>query len=370
MKPLDAAGLPRSIAAFLLGCATLAVLTSIAFSLHFSLAPVSLLYVVVVVLASLTGNIVLSVALALLAGACLAYFFARPIFSLAVDAPEDIVTIIVFVSISVLVGSLVKRVRRLGEAAARHEADARLREAQAELAHVNRLTTAGQLAASIGHEVAQPVTAALTNANAALRWLSTTPPDLEEAREALNRIVRDGRRASDIIDRIRALVRKEPPRREPFDLNQMILEVIALMRTELRRNEISPRTRLTDGLPPVRGDRIQLQQVMLNLILNAVEAMSGSSEASRDLLITTEQDDANTVHIAVRDSGSGLSSESVPHLFNAFYTTKSDGMGMGLSICRSIIEAHGGRVWATANEPRGAVFQFTLPREKAGLQRT
>jgi len=246
----------------------------------------------------------------------------------------------------------------------RKRAEEALRQVQAELAHANRVTTAGQLAASISHEVAQPVAASVTNAQTALRWLAAEPPDLEEARQALGRILRDGRRAGEIIGRIRALVRKEPPRRDQFDINDTILEVIALTRIELRRNSVSPRTLLADRLPPVQGDRIQLQQVILNLILNAVEAMSGPGDESRDLLITTEQDEANGVRVTVRDSGPGLSEDGLSRLFDAFYTTKTDGMGMGLSICRSIVEAHGGRVWATANHPRGAVFQFTLPREE------
>jgi NO-binding membrane sensor protein with MHYT domain len=246
----------------------------------------------------------------------------------------------------------------------RKRAEEALRHAQAELAHANRVTTAGQLVAAISHEVAQPVAASVTNAQTALRWLAAEPPDLEEAHQALGRILRDGRRAGEIIGRIRALVRKEPPRRDQFDINDTILEVIALTRIELRRNSVSPRTLLADSLPPVQGDRIQLQQVMLNLILNAVEAMSGPGDESRDLLITTEQDEANGLRVAVRDSGPGLSEDSLSRLFDTFYTTKTDGMGMGLSICRSIVEAHGGRLWATANHPRGAVFQFTLPREE------
>ena len=223
------------------------------------------------------------------------------------------------------------------------------------------MTTAGQLAASIGHEVAQPVAASLTNANTALRWLAADPPELEETRLAVGRIVRDCRRASDIIGRIRALVRKEAPRRDHFDLNEMILEVIALTATELRRNGISPRSRLAADLPAVAGDRIQLQQVMLNLILNAAEAMSGQREQSPELLVTTEQDQTDGVRVTVRDSGPGVPPDKLGSLFEAFYTTKPGGMGMGLSICRSIVESHGGRIWAEANQPRGAAFQFTLP---------
>jgi PAS domain S-box-containing protein len=238
-----------------------------------------------------------------------------------------------------------------------------LREAQAELAHVNRITTTGQLAASIGHEVAQPVAASVTNAGAALRWLGAEPPNLEEARAALSRILRDGRRASDIIGRIRDLVRKAPPRRERFDINDMIVEVVTLTRAELHRYGIAPQTRLAVGLAPVEGDRVQLQQVLLNLILNAAEAMNAAGAAPRDLLIGSDTDEAGGVRISVRDTGPGLSAANRERLFDPFFTTKPQGMGMGLSICRTIVEAHGGRIWAAANEPRGAVFQFSLPRE-------
>jgi len=243
--------------------------------------------------------------------------------------------------------------------------EARLRDAQMELAHANRVTATGQLAASIAHEVSQPIAAALTNANAARRWLGALPPDLEEVRQAVGRIIRDGRRASDIVGRIRALVRKAPPRTDQLDINEVMLEVIALTRSELRSSGTSLQTQLADGLPRIAGDRIQLQQVMLNLILNGVEAISGSSETERELLISTEQDGPGGVLISVQDSGPGLKPESLDRLFDAFYTTKPDGMGMGLSICRSIIEAHGGRVWATTNLPHGAVFQFTLPPQAA-----
>jgi PAS domain S-box-containing protein len=244
-----------------------------------------------------------------------------------------------------------------------HQREVNLREAQAELAHVNRVTTAGQLAASIAHEVAQPVAASVTNANAALRWLGADPPRLDEVSEAVGRIVRDGRRASDILGRIRALVRRAPPRKEPLDVNDTIIEVLALTRAELRRHRITARSQFATGLPAVPGDRVQVQQVLLNMVLNAIEAMSGMDDGTRELLITTTADTQGTVCIAVGDSGPGLSPESLARLFEAFFTTKSTGMGMGLSICRSIVDAHGGKVWATANEPRGAIFHFTLPLE-------
>jgi PAS domain S-box-containing protein len=238
----------------------------------------------------------------------------------------------------------------------------RAEEDRQALAHANRITIMGQLTASIAHEVNQPIAAVVTNAQAALRWLNMQPPDPEEVRQALDRIVRNGKRAGDVIGRIRALVAKVAPRKDRLDINDTIREVIALTRSELHRTGTSLQTQLADGLPLVPGDRIQLQQVMLNLILNAVEAMSGSDEGSRELLISTEEDGANGVRIAVRDWGPGLKPESVDRLFDPFYTTKPDGMGMGLSICRSIIEAHGGRLWAAINVPQGAIFQFTLPQ--------
>jgi PAS domain S-box-containing protein len=235
-----------------------------------------------------------------------------------------------------------------------------LRTSQAELAHVNRVATMGQLTASIAHEVNQPIAAAVINAQAALRWLGTQPPNLEEVRQALGRIVEDGKRAGNVIGRIRALIKKAPPRKRRFDLNETVLDVIVLIRSEAVRHGVSLKTQLAKGLPLVEGDRVQLQQVILNLIMNAVEAMSGIAEGARELQIRTETEAAGDVLVTVQDSGPGLDPTSVDRVFEAFYTTKPDGMGMGLAICRSIIEAHGGRMWATANEPHGAIFQFTL----------
>ncbi|HUC71039.1 MAG TPA: ATP-binding protein [Stellaceae bacterium] len=255
-------------------------------------------------------------------------------------------------------GDLVEFVGTLMDVTERRRAE----EERQALAHANRITTMGQLTASIAHEVNQPIAAVVTNAQAALRWLNMQPSDPEEVRQALDRIVKAGRRAGDVVSRMRALVRKVPPRRDQLDINEVIREVIALTHSELHRSGTSLQTQLADGLPLVPGDRIQLQQVVLNLILNAVEAMSGSDEGSRDLLISTEEDEADGVRIAVQDWGPGLTPESLGRLFDTFYTTKPDGMGMGLAICRSIIEAHGGRVWATPNAPQGAVLQFTLPR--------
>ena len=246
----------------------------------------------------------------------------------------------------------------------RKQAEEALREAQTELARVNRVATMGQLTASIAHEVSQPIGAAVMDARAALRWLGAHPPDLEEVRQALDHIVKSGNRAREVIGGIRALIKKAPARKRRFDLNEAILDVIALTRSEVLRHAVLLQTQLATGLPLIEGDRIQLQQVILNLIMNAVEAMSGIGEEAREVLISTETDPAGSVLVTVRDSGPGLDPTSVDRIFEAFYTTKPEGMGMGLAICRSIIEAHGGRLWASANESRGAVFQFTLPPER------
>jgi PAS domain S-box-containing protein len=245
------------------------------------------------------------------------------------------------------------------------ESERRYREGQIELAHVNRVTTMGQLTASIAHEVNQPIAAAVTNADAGLRWLAAQPPNLEEVRDAFVHIIKASNQASEVVGRIRALIKKLPARKASLDINETILETIVLTRSEMRRHCILLQTELANGLPRIWGDRVQLQQVILNLIMNAIEAMSEVSEGSRVLLIGTGADTSDGVTIAVRDSGPGLKPESLGHLFDPFYTTKPAGMGMGLSICRSIIEAHGGRLWAIANAPRGAVFQFTLHQDHA-----
>ena len=246
----------------------------------------------------------------------------------------------------------------------RRQAEEALRAVQAELAHANRVTTMGQLTASIAHEVNQPIAATVTNAQAALRWLRAQPPDLGEVRDSLGRIVEDGKRAGNVISGIRALINKVPPRNDRFDLNEAILETIALTRSEVLNHGILLQTELAPGLPRVGGDRTQLQQVILNLILNALEAMGGIDEGTRELQINTEREAAGGVLVTVRDSGPGLDPADAERVFTAFYTTKPKGMGMGLAICRSMVEAHGGKMWASANEPRGAVFQFTLPLER------
>jgi PAS domain S-box-containing protein len=247
----------------------------------------------------------------------------------------------------------------------RKRALARLDQMQSDFAHMNRVSMMGELAASLSHEITQPIASARNNARAAQNFLDMQPPDLGEVREALGCVVDDTDRAGDMIDRIRDHIKKAPPRKERFDLNEAINEIILLGRSAIIKNGVWVQTRLSEGLFPVHGDRVQLQQVVLNLLLNAVEAMGSVEAKPRDLLISTEQDHRGVL-VAVRDSGPGLDPSHLERVFDAFYTTKSSGMGMGLSICRSIIEAHGGRLWAEANEPRGAIFQFTLPAVQVG----
>ncbi len=253
--------------------------------------------------------------------------------------------------------------RKRAEAEAR-ESERRYREMQTEVAHANRVATMGQFTASIAHEVSQPIAAAVTNAEAALRWLGARPPELDEVRQTLGRIVKDANRAGDVIGRIRELIKKAPPRKDRVDINEVIREVIEFTRSETEKHRTSAQAALWEDLPLVEGDRVQLQQVVLNLVVNAVQAMDATAERPRELFITTAQAEPNGVLVAVKDSGPGLAPDSLPHLFAPFYTTKPDGLGMGLSICRSIIEAHGGRLWVEANEPRGAIFHFTVPSHR------
>jgi PAS domain S-box-containing protein len=237
----------------------------------------------------------------------------------------------------------------------------RLRQLESDLAHVNRMSMMGALAASLAHEILHPIATTRNSARTGMRFLERSPPDLAEVKEALSCIVRDADRAKDIVGRMRDHIKKAPPRREPFDLNEAIREVIATVRSAIDQNRVSVHTSLMDGLGPVKGDRVQLQQVVLNLILNAAEAMSSVEDGARELSIGTKQVQPGDILVAVQDSGPGIDPEHLERVFAPFYTTKTSGIGMGLSICRSIIAAHGGQLWAKPNCPRGAIFQFTLP---------
>jgi two-component system, LuxR family, sensor kinase FixL len=243
----------------------------------------------------------------------------------------------------------------------RKRAQEALQKVQTELAHATRVMTLGELTASIAHEVNQPLAAIVTNGNACLRWLGGAHPNFVEARQAVERIIKDSYRASEVIQRVRNLVKKAPPRNDSIDLNEVIIEVLALAQNEARYNHVLLKQELANDLPPVLGDRVQLQQVVLNLIMNGLEAIAKSREGERELVVSSDQDESHNLFVAVRDTGPGIDPANTERLFDAFFTTKPDGMGMGLAISRTIIESHGGRLWATSNSPKGAVFQFQLP---------
>jgi len=224
--------------------------------------------------------------------------------------------------------------------------------------------TMAEFAASIAHEINQPLAAVVTNADACMVWLSSEPPNLEEARAAVDCIAQDGTRASEVVRHIRATFTKDTPERTRVQVNELIREVGALLQAEASRNQVALQTELATDLPPVMGDRVQLQQVIVNLVLNGIEAMSAVTDRPRCLVIRSERQDSDEVLIAVRDSGVGIDAKDFRRIFDAFFTTKSQGMGMGLSICHSIVEAHGGRLWASANRDHGATLQFTLPADR------
>jgi C4-dicarboxylate-specific signal transduction histidine kinase len=257
-------------------------------------------------------------------------------------------------------GKIVKWYGASADIEDRKRAEETLRKSQAELAHITRVTTMGELAASIAHEVNQPLSAIVNNGSACLRWLASGEPNLDEARDAARRIIRDGNRAGEVITRIRMLLRKTDTEKTRLDINQTIREVVALTRNEATGKGVAIRMELAAGLPPVQGDRVQLQQVILNLIMNGIEAMASVTDRPRELLICSRQHESDKALVAVRDSGVGLDGQDLEKIFDAFYTTKPQGLGMGLAISRSIVEDHGGQLWARPNDGPGATFQFTL----------
>jgi C4-dicarboxylate-specific signal transduction histidine kinase len=312
------------------------------------------------------------------------YYFLPPIYSL--DAkPGEIPRLAVFMVSTLFVGSLsaaqrsateslrrarddlkgtVKELQSTNEALEaesreRKRAEESLRQAQADLAHVSRVTTMGELTASLAHEVNQPIAAAVTSANSCIRWLAAEVPNLDKARAAAMRIVKDGTRAAEIISRIRLLFQKGTQQLELVDVNEVIEEMITLLRGEATRYSISVRTELAADLPPVTGDRVQLQQVMMNLVTNSIDAMK-VVDGTRELAIKSQRAENEHLRVSVSDTGVGLPPGQADQIFNAFFTTKPHGTGMGLRICRSIIESHGGRLWAADNSPRGASFHFAL----------
>jgi len=343
----------------LVGIIALAGVTGLYFWLDLPVVSAAFTYLIVVVLLSLVSSFPSLVALSFIAVGCLDYFFTSPTFSLRMDYSQDIIAVAAFLITSLIVTGLVRRLRAAHDEQAL--ASERLRDAQVQLAHIDRVATMGQLTASIAHEVNQPISATVTNAQAALRWLDRREPDLDEVRQALAGIVKAGNRALEVISRIRDLIKKGPLRTDGFEINEAVREVIEFARCEAVKNGVLVRTNLADGLPLVEGDRVQLQQVMLNLIINAIEAMSGIAEGPRKLVIKSGEAEHDGVFVEVQDFGPGLDTAALERAFEAFYTTKPGGLGMGLSICRSIIEAHGGSLRATANVPHGAIFRFTVP---------
>jgi len=272
--------------------------------------------------------------------------------------PAAFMRFTVFLVATLLVTGLLEMKRRAEDS--RTRAEEALRQANSDLARVSRVTTMGELTASLAHEVNQPIAAAVTDANTCLRWLSRDQPDVDEARQAASRLVKDATRASEIISRVRSLFKKGTPQRELVNVNELIQEMIVLLRSEAARYSISMRKDLSEDLPQIMGDRVQLQQVLLNLMLNAIEAMK-DVDGLRRLAIKSQRAEDEQLMVTVSDTGVGLPSQQTDQIFNAFFTTKSHGTGMGLRISRSIVESHGGRLWATDHAPRGASFHLTLP---------
>jgi len=343
----------QSAAVCLFGSAGLILLASGCFYLGCDLATGGFTLLTLMAVLSLVGRFFDSAILSVVAIGTLNYFFIPPIFSLQVANREDAVAMAAFFTTSIIITGLSARVRKL--------AAEELRQTRADLARFARVAVLGELTASIAHEVNQPLAGVVTSGNACLRWLASRPPNIEKAMQSANRIIRDANRASEVVHRVRSLVTNAPPQKSWCNINEAIQEIVVLSRREVEQNRISLTTQLAVDLPPVWVDRIQLQQVFMNLIVNAVEAMKSVNSGPRDLSVTTERDKSRGVLATVRDSGPGLDSEKLQDIFNTFYTTKTDGIGMGLAISRSIIESHGGRLWATPNSPRGAVFQLNLP---------
>ena len=370
----------RSAAQCLLASIAVALLTFVSFQLRVNLTIACLLYLTMVALMSVMDGLVPSVYVSIIAVLCLNYFFVQPLFSLDVADPLDIVALIAFVGTALLITYLMSRRKRAEEALSRandelraeigqrQRADEALQKAQAELAHVARVMTLGELTASISHEVNQPLAAVVTNGQICLRLLALETPPPDEMRAALERIVRDANRASEVIHRIRALAKRSEPQMIALDINEVIYEATLLVQREVLSHGVSLRTELASGLPPVLGDRVQLQQVVINLLINGVEAMAPITNRPHEIVVRSQQHEGGQVLVAVLDSGIGLDSETAERLFSAFFTTKPSGMGMGLSISRSItFRAHGRRCGASPNTDHGAAFQFTVPINASGV---
>ena len=314
-------------------------------------------FLLAVTVSSLFGGLgpgLLSVGLSALA---FDHFFLARTFPVAPE-PAVYLRFAVFLTAALLITGLMEMKRRVEQS--RNRAEDSLRLAHADMAHVNRVTTMGELTASLSHELNQPIAAALTDANTCLRWLMREHPDLEEARAAASRMVKDAARAAEIIKRIRMPFERGHSEQESLAVNEVIREMVLLLRSEASRRSVSVLTELAADLPQVTGDRVQLQQVLMNLMINGIDAMKDVN-GTRELVINSQRADSEQVQVSIRDTGVGLPPQQADQVFNAFFTTKPHGTGMGLRISRSIVESHGGRLWAGDNTPRGACFYFTLP---------
>jgi len=346
------------------GRIALGLVTFLCFRARFNLATAAFLYLTVIVILSLQGSFLSSAIVSLLGVMGLAYFFASPIFSLRVDDPFNVVAIIAFMVVSAVITRLVSKLRIRAQQledqiVERKRVQDALLETRAELERVTRVTYLGQLTASIAHEINQPLAAVVTNANVCLRWLARDAPDLEEARAAAHRSVQSATHASEIINRIRLLFKKGTPQRELVDVNEVIGDIIELVRGELTRHSISVRTHLAADLPRIMADRVQLQQLVMNLMINGIDAMK-QVDGARELSVRSKRGEDEHLLVSVGDTGVGLPQQR-DRVFDAFFSTKVHGTGMGLSISRSIVESHGGRLWASDNSPRGAIFSLSIP---------
>jgi C4-dicarboxylate-specific signal transduction histidine kinase len=339
----------------MLGIAALVLLSYVALLLGFDFAQARFWLLAIVVVLSLMGSYLTSIALSVVAVACLSYFFTPPIFSFRVDQEEDLLALLAFLTASIVITILAAKIRRMSEEELLHT--------RAELARFGRVAILGELTASVAHELNQPLAGLVSSGEACRHWLASQPPNIDRANQSLDRIIRDADRARTVVERVRGLAKNSPPRKVGVDVRDAIREVMVLTRGEAELNQIKLEAQLAEDLPLVQADRVQFQQVCLNLIVNAIEALKDIRNGPRKMLVQAEKE-PHDVRITVADTGTGFDSKDSEAIFNAFYTTKPDGMGMGLAISRSIIEAHGGRLWATGNIPRGAKFQFTLPHDR------
>jgi len=336
-----------------IGAAALILFSYVAASSGFDLDDGRFWLLAAVVMASLLGDYVTSIALSIVAVGCLVFFFAPPKFSVRVEQEEDLSAVIVFLAMSMAITTCAVKVRRISEE--------ELLQTRAELARFGRVAMLGELTASIAHELNQPLAGLVSSSDACRRWLLNQPPNIDRATQSLERIVRDADRATMVVERVRSMAKKRPTQKAAVDVREAVREVILITRGELERHQIGLESKFVDDVILVWADRVQFQQVCLNLIVNGIEALKNVVTGPRILVVGAERDAHNHVTVTVADTGAGIDPKNLGNIFNTFFTSKPDGMGIGLAISRSIVEAHGGRLWASANVPQGAKFHFTMP---------